>query len=593
MERRRTGSAEYAGAPMPILLRPYRAALLAAPFALAFASGGFFDGARLVALIVAAVLLAIGAVVQRRPLPRSRAGWAALGGLALLTGWVALSHSWAPLPGRAGADAERLLLYLVALAAAAGAWRSREAIRAVEPALVAGTLVVIGYGLAGRLLPGLVHEAHTTYAGGRLEQPLTYWNAEGCLAAIGVALCARLAGDPTRSRGERAFGAVVAVPLLAGAYLSFSRGALAALLGGLIVLVLLAPTWSQLRGAALVLEAGVAGAIACGLSPGVRGLAGSLGHREAEGALVLLVLLGLMALAGAVQLRACRVEAEERIRLGPLPLPRWSRVAAVVAIAGVLLGPAIAARTSEAPAGGPAFGATNTRLSSVGSNRYQYWKVAVRTFAHHPLAGVGTGGFAVQWLEHRTIDESVRDAHSLELETLAELGLIGFAFLALMLGGVAACGRIVKRADPRLAAGACAGLAVWALHSAIDWDWEMPAVTLVAVLLAGALISGAELGHERSLAPRRGEAVDAEEEDGLRDRLAEAALVAPEEEPQEQGGAAGEGEWGDGWADELAWTDAWDEPADVVGAEGERDDHAEDPAGHEPVEAPQDEPRQG
>jgi hypothetical protein len=26
---------------------------------------------------------------------------------------------------------------------------------------------------------------------------------------------------------------------------------------------------------------------------------------------------------------------------------------------------------------------------------------------------------------------------------------------------------------------------VWTAHSAIDWDWEMPALTLVAALLAG------------------------------------------------------------------------------------------------------------
>jgi hypothetical protein len=30
---------------------------------------------------------------------------------------------------------------------------------------------------------------------------------------------------------------------------------------------------------------------------------------------------------------------------------------------------------------------------------------------------------------------------------------------------------------------------VWAAHSAIDWDWEMPAVTLVAAVLAGHLLA--------------------------------------------------------------------------------------------------------
>ena len=32
-------------------------------------------------------------------------------------------------------------------------------------------------------------------AAGRLDQPLTYWNATGALAALGLVLCARVAGD--------------------------------------------------------------------------------------------------------------------------------------------------------------------------------------------------------------------------------------------------------------------------------------------------------------------------------------------------------------------------------------------------------------
>jgi hypothetical protein len=63
------------------------------------------------------------------------------------------------------------------------------------------------------------------------------------------------------------------------------------------------------------------------------------------------------------------------------------------------------------------------------------------------------------------------------------------ALLAALLGGVALAARAAVRADPALAAGPAAALAAWAFHSAIDWDWEMPALTLVAVLLAGALLA--------------------------------------------------------------------------------------------------------
>jgi len=40
--------------------------------------------------------------------------------------------------------------------------------------------------------------------------------------------------------------------------------------------------------------------------------------------------------------------------------------------------------------------------------------------------------------------------------------------------------------------GAAAASTVWLLHSSIDWDWEMPAVTLPALVLAGALIAASE-----------------------------------------------------------------------------------------------------
>jgi hypothetical protein len=45
---------------------------------------------------------------------------------------------------------------------------------------------------------------------------------------------------------------------------------------------------------------------------------------------------------------------------------------------------------------------------------------------------------------------------------------------------------------------------VWVLHSSIDWDWEMPGLTLVAVLLAGTLLaraSPATTGSTRRVFP--------------------------------------------------------------------------------------------
>src|SRR5439155_5817997 len=135
------------------------------------------------------------------------------------------SIAWAPLSSPATDDFVRLLLYVGAFVVAMALLRDRAIARFVEPALALGAAVVIGYGLSGRLLPGLIHLAHSLKAGGRLEQPITYWNAEGALAAVGFVLCARLAGTPARPAPVRVLAAAASAPLGLGVYLSFSRGA--------------------------------------------------------------------------------------------------------------------------------------------------------------------------------------------------------------------------------------------------------------------------------------------------------------------------------------------------------------------------------
>jgi O-antigen ligase len=163
----------------------------------------------------------------------------------------------------------------------------------------------------------------------------------------------------------------------------------------------------------------------------------------------------------------------------------------VIALGAAALG-AAASTERRTVARTPPEGATATRLTALGSHRYEYWKVALRTFADHPFHGVGSGGFAVVWLRERKQGESAQDAHSLYLETAAELGLVGLAALALMLVGVALSAHAALRRDPRLTAAWCAALAAWALHAALDWDWEMPAVTLVALVLSGAVLAAAD-----------------------------------------------------------------------------------------------------
>jgi hypothetical protein len=468
--------------------------LLAGPTALAFFSGGYFPEARAGAGIGAWALVAVGALVARSRSAQAadRVGAAAIGrrlpaclaigGLAGLAAWTMLSMLWAPIVGSAYGAGQIAVLYLGALIAATLLLTGGTAQRRVEPVLAAGILIVIGYGVSARLVPGVLNFARSVSADGRLEQPLTYWNAMGELAAIGVVLCARLAGDERRSRVLRTLAAAAATPVGLGLYLSFSRGALFAAFAGLVTVTVAAPHWSQLRATALVV---LAGAVASGVaapSGGVTNLQGSLSVRESQGTITLVALFVIMAVAAGIQDRLSRREGGLRA----LSIPRWTPwAAAVLVCAGMSLAIALGAKERS---GVPISSGAN-RLVSLQSNRYAYWKVALKAFAHAPIIGVGAAGWSVWWLRYRPYPDGAQNAHSLELETLAELGLIGLAMLAAWLAGIGLGALRAHRIDRLAAAGPMAVFATWLVHTPLDWDWQMPAVTLVAMIAAGALLA--------------------------------------------------------------------------------------------------------
>jgi len=469
------------------------AVLLAGPVALAFRSGGYFAEPRLAAGIAAWLLAAIGFAIGGGPLPRTAPGRLAVAGLAALTALVGLSILWAPIAGLAQSDLQRLLLYLGAMLAGVCLLRGRTGLRTVEPALAAGILVVVGYALSARLLPGLIEQDASRSAAGRLEQPLTYWNAVGALAAIGFVLAVRVAGDRTRKRWLAACAAAAAVPLAVGVYLSFSRGALLALLLGVVVIVVAGPDRAQLRVIGSTAAAAVAACLAAGLLPAVRALEGTAGAREGQGAVMLLVLATTMAVSALAATRL-RTGAPE----GAFRVPWVAAAAAGVVIVGGFL---VVASGAGSKNGQPRYGADTRRLASFESNRYEYWKVAGRMFAGAPLAGEGSGAFRVVWRRERRIDDPALDAHSLPVETAAELGLLGLLAFGAMVGGVAwSTARLLGRRRTE-AVGAAASLSAFVLHSAVDWDWEMPTLALVAVLLAAAVVAALDEAQEAGTAP--------------------------------------------------------------------------------------------
>jgi hypothetical protein len=142
------------------------------------------------------------------------------------------------------------------------------------------------------------------------------------------------------------------------------------------------------------------------------------------------------------------------------------------------------------------------RLTTARGTRSDLYRVAIDGFEAHPLRGDGAGGFEVRWARTRDVQEDVRNAHSLELETLGELGLVGIVLLLAFLGAIVAAAVRSRLRPGGLGRGQTAAVAaafsVWLAHSFVDWDWQMPAVTGCALLLGASMLPHGRVRRRRS-----------------------------------------------------------------------------------------------
>jgi O-Antigen ligase len=469
--------------------------LVAVAVWLAWQRGGYFPPAFLAAGAVAFVATAVVLVAwPPRPAP-GRAALIAVAAVLGLAAWMAVSAGWSPVPATAVEDGQRALAYAALLALAvlgAGAVGFR---RYVPWVVLAVIVVVVGAGLLSRLLPDLISApAPRPEAGFRLDYPLGYSNAYGALAAIGIVLGLGLSGDRQGRALPRALAAATIVPLGVAMYLSLSRGAWLALAAGLVILFLLARDRLALLATAVAAAAAAAVAILVlqdhpALIDGPR--AGQALGTGGGG--VLALTLGLALLVGAVQLA---------IVAAPVRVPR----AAVVVVLGlVVLGGAAAVAVEHRrvgdfldrqwndflrPAGQPS---QSGRLATAKGPRSDFYRVALNGFEAEPWRGIGSGGFEPLYVRDRRTNETARDVHSLYLEVLGELGIVGALLLAAFVVATLA-GVIAARGRPGpLGAGAAAAAGAawttWLVHAGVDWDWQMPALTAVALMLAGVVVA--------------------------------------------------------------------------------------------------------
>ena len=201
---------------------------------------------------------------------------------------------------------------------------------------------------------------------------------------------------------------------------------------------------------------------------------------------------GLAVLLGALSLFSLPpVRLSRRMTLGLLGAGGVLGVVAVGVVAVLLLSRVddLRQRLTAEPNLASQVAPGDTRLSSFSpTGRIELWRVAIRMAGEKPVAGAGTGSFSRRWsIERTNKDAYVLQPHSLELETLAELGVIGVAFLAAVLGGVFWCARAGVRRDRAIGASVSGALAAFLLIASVDWVYVFVGLIVPVFLLAGAL----------------------------------------------------------------------------------------------------------
>lgn len=466
---------------------------------LAFNAGGYFAGDPAAAATVLLIVLAGRFLLAGDPAAGlSRALLVSATALALFALWTLISSAWSDAPARALVEFDRVLLYLVALVlfgSLGGVERLRWIVRGVALAAVA----VCAAGLIERLLPDLWAVEYASISV-RLSYPVTYWNALGLLAAVGLILCFGMTSSEREPRVVRVVSCA-ALPLLAVALLlTLSRGSILVAIVGVVLFAVVGHPRALVGG---LVAGGAATAVAV-----IYGYGSDLvlsdrpftpaALEQGEG----LALIVVLCVGAAALLRVLLLRVDDHLAAVHLTQRARRRILTVglTGVTAALLATAVAVDlprqydsfvSSQSPAAAIAAD-PRARLTDPSSNgRLDTWRVAIGQFERTPLRGSGAGTYEVVWNQHRPNAALVRDGHSLYLEALGELGVAGLAFIVCaMLAILGAIALRVRGPHRALYATVFAAAVAWAIAAGIDWHWEMPAVTLWFFALGGAALAG-------------------------------------------------------------------------------------------------------
>ena len=441
-------------------------------------------------------------------LPRmTKLGWAAVGLLAAWAVWTAIGIPGSESAERTLAEVGRLSTYVGVLLlglALQGRAGSRHVLNGVACAIGAVTVMSVLSRLHPQWFPSNDQLDFLPAAARRLSYPLNYWNAQAGFMAMGAMLLLGVASTARTRLGQGV--AAAAVPLAGlGDYLCISRGGAIVLVAGTIVFFVL--SHDRLAKAATLLVAGAGTAILVAAASQRTAIQTGFDTQTArdQGAemiwLCLIVCGGVGLLQVAINLLARHTERP----VWMVPSRRVTAIAAAVLVvlaAGVFFGSSLHDTVRQdwnqfkalPTAGDVSTGDTFARLQgTAGQGRYQYWESTVDAYKSNRLAGIGAGTWEFWWSRNATITSAVIDAHSLYMQTLAEVGLIGFLLLLGFVGLTVIGGAVRALTEPEpartLLAAATAAIVVFWVHASVEWLWQI-AVMPIAMLLLVAVVAG-------------------------------------------------------------------------------------------------------
>jgi tetratricopeptide (TPR) repeat protein len=498
MPARRTRPSRAVGAVVSPALLP---AVLALPVFVLWlaADAGFapvvwYPGALFLLGALAVALLALPAA---RTAVRGPTAWA-IGLLAAYAAWSYLSIAWADVRGDAWDGANRTLLYVTVFALfAALPWR-RPAAETALGAFALGTVAVA----LGTLASALDSDTPVRFfIDGRFSEPAGYPNANAALFLAAVWPSLHLASRHAAAPLVRGLFLAAAGFLVGMAILAQSRGAIFAV--PIVAVLFLALVPGRARPLLALTAVGTVTALALGPLLDVYRAADAPAtlHDSLERAALGLgwtsLALAAIGVAWGVLDRRVALSARDSRRLDRAAVAAVALAAAVALLVGVArVGDPFAwlgDRWDEFTATGtPAF--ETGRLSvDLGSNRYDFWRVALRQLGDAPLHGVGADNFALDYVRERRSDEEPLYPHSLVVRALSQTGVVGVLLLAGFLAcALAAARRARGRLDPRDAAVAAVAVVTfgyWAVHGSVDWFWEFPGLSAPAFAWLGIAVA--------------------------------------------------------------------------------------------------------